>query len=80
MKSVNGKFYCGGPLFPKCSCCNGSCGPTNGCNCLSCMKLDLNYFTIKKGILINPDGHISVQGKNGVFFCGRKSFHFECNN
>jgi hypothetical protein len=26
------------------------------------MKLDLNYFTIKKGILINPDGHISVQG------------------
>jgi hypothetical protein len=29
-----GKFYCGGKLDgPKCSCCNGYCGPTNGQNC-----------------------------------------------
>ena len=28
---TTGKFYCGARLDPpKCSCCNGYCGPTNG--------------------------------------------------
>lgn len=28
-----GKYYCGGDLEGHCNCCNGECGPTNGCNC-----------------------------------------------
>lgn len=33
-----GKFYCNGNLGgPKCHCCNGKCGPTNGENCRKCM-------------------------------------------
>ncbi len=23
-----------------CACCNGVCGPNNGCNCLACQALD----------------------------------------
>ena len=39
----SGKYYCGKNLDgSKCKCCNGYCGPTSGCNCSGCMKLDLN--------------------------------------
>jgi hypothetical protein len=37
----NGKYYCGGPLEGPCDCCNGYCGPENGCNCSACMQLDI---------------------------------------
>lgn len=37
----NGKYFCGGILGTNCMCCNGYCGPSNGCNCSSCMKLDI---------------------------------------
>lgn len=30
---ASGKYYCGGRLETKCSCCDGYCGPENGCNC-----------------------------------------------
>jgi hypothetical protein len=30
--SLNGKYYCGKPLDgPKCYCCDGNCGPGDGC-------------------------------------------------
>jgi hypothetical protein len=32
-----GKYYCGGKVGKKCKCCDGNCGPTNGCNCTACM-------------------------------------------
>lgn len=35
-----GKYYCKGPIGYPCGCCNGVCGPSNGCNCLPCLKLD----------------------------------------
>ena len=38
-KGLTGKYYCGRKIL-SCSCCNGHCGPNNGCNCLSCQKLD----------------------------------------
>lgn len=38
-KGETGKFYCGRHIL-KCSCCDGNCGPNNGCNCESCQKLD----------------------------------------
>lgn len=56
----NGKFYCGKELDgPKCSCCNGFCGPTNGCNCSNCMKLDVSSKDLPKGTLLNSDGGIT---------------------
>ena len=37
-----GKYYCGRKnLIGRCVCCDGHCGPTNGENCDSCMKLDV---------------------------------------
>ena len=38
-KGETGKFYCGRRIL-KCTCCNGHCGPNNGCNCEPCQKLD----------------------------------------
>eukprot|EP00911_Craspedida_sp_UC1_P002972 UC1_evm1s2170 len=35
-----GRFYCGGAAICFCGGCDGRCGPTNGCNCSSCQKLD----------------------------------------
>lgn len=35
------KYYCGGDLLFKCRCCDGYCGPTNGENCIDCMRLDM---------------------------------------
>lgn len=35
----NGRYYCGMQVL-ECSCCDGHCGPTNGCNCSACQQLD----------------------------------------
>ncbi|CAF3530977.1 unnamed protein product [Rotaria sp. Silwood1] len=46
----SGKFYCGGTLDgSKCSCCNGECGPMDGCNCSSCMLLDVQKRALPQG-------------------------------
>jgi hypothetical protein len=37
----NGMYYCGGRLGFVCGCCNGNCGPDDGCCCVDCMKLTL---------------------------------------
>ncbi|KAI8508669.1 E3 ubiquitin-protein ligase herc2, partial [Branchiostoma belcheri] len=34
-----GKYYCGMKVTA-CSCCDGHCGPNNGCNCPACQRLD----------------------------------------
>lgn len=39
-----GKYYCGLRLL-SCTCCNGYCGPTDGCNCTACQALDLEDKT-----------------------------------
>ncbi|XP_033632375.1 E3 ubiquitin-protein ligase HERC2-like [Asterias rubens] len=38
-KGETGKYYCGMNVLT-CGCCEGRCGPTNGCNCPPCQKLD----------------------------------------
>lgn len=38
-KGESGHYYCGRNILT-CSCCDGNCGPNNGCNCQSCQKLD----------------------------------------
>jgi hypothetical protein len=68
-----GKYYCGELLdYHSCKCCNGFCGPTNGCNCSACMKLDLMSRNLPKGWLVNREGFQSRKGRNGLFYCGRR--------
>lgn len=66
------KYYCGGSLNQRCVCCNGYCGPTNGCNCVDCMKLDVDSRRLPKGYLVNKEGAVARQGSTGIFYCGRK--------
>ncbi len=35
----SGKYYCSQRVL-SCSCCDGRCGPNNGCSCAACQKLD----------------------------------------
>lgn len=68
---LNGKFYCGMPLDSEISCCVKVCGPIGGCNCLPCMKLDLDMRRIKPPFFVNKDGAITKATNVGVY-CGRK--------
>ena len=70
-----GKFYCGGYLPVACGCgissktvggytvnfgCHSNkCGPDAGCNCPSCMTLDVQIRQLGKGSLVNQKGHVS---------------------
>ncbi|CAF1048824.1 unnamed protein product [Rotaria sordida] len=70
-----GKFYCGSTLDgPQCSCCNGICGPTNGCNCSACMLLDVQKRVLSRGWLVNSDGASArcSQVMPTTFYCGRQ--------
>ncbi|CAF1294118.1 unnamed protein product [Rotaria magnacalcarata] len=71
---VTGKYYCGDYLdVIRCSCCDGRCGPGNGCNCSGCMELDIENRRLPKGTLVNRDGapasRSRIDGK--TFYCGR---------
>ena len=70
----SGKFYCGGRLDgSRCFCCNGYCGPSNGCNCSSCMLLDVQKRQLPRGWLVNCEGASAryTSETPGVFYCGR---------
>ncbi|CAF4059619.1 unnamed protein product, partial [Rotaria sordida] len=70
-----GKFYCGGTLDgSQCSCCNGKCGPTSGCNCSSCMLLDVQKQVLPRGWLVNNEGAPARCSPSipTTFYCGRK--------
>ena len=68
----SGKFYCGGKLNGSCTCCNGNCGPGNGCNCGPCMALDIKARKLAKGYWVNRDGATCRRGQTGHVYCGRK--------
>ncbi|XP_075228227.1 E3 ubiquitin-protein ligase HERC2 isoform X3 [Lycorma delicatula] len=38
-KGHTGRYYCGLRVL-NCTCCDGICGPDNGCNCAPCQQLD----------------------------------------
>ncbi len=63
------KYYCGGDLGFKCRCCDGHCGPTNGENCVDCMRLDVEFHKLGKGCLVNALGNIAKIEENEAF-CG----------
>ena len=68
---ATGKYYCGRELDgPKCYCCNGLCGISNGCNCSSCMQLDLKGRSMPKGWLVNRDGY-AARKSGKKYYCGR---------
>jgi uncharacterized protein YfkK (UPF0435 family) len=69
-----GKYYCSGRLDGlKCNCCDGYCGPSTGCNCSGCMKLDIKYRGLSKGWLVNREGFVSKKSpETELFYCGRK--------
>ena len=67
--NINGKYYCGGPLGYRSECCNGYCGPETGCNCIECMRMDVESRGLppKDGWLVNQDG-------KSAFFDNEKGF------
>ena len=66
----SGKYYCGKPLGPiACKCCNGVCGRTTGCNCVDCMKLDIEARNLPKGYLVNNAGIICAKNASGKVAC-----------
>ncbi len=70
----SGKFYCGGELDgSRCACCNGRCGPSNGCNCSGCMLLDVQKQKLPRGWLVNREGASArCSPENPTkFYCGR---------
>lgn len=67
-----GKFYCGKPFEERCSCCDGNCGPNNGCNCRACMEVDIGSRKLAPGFWVNKEGMTCRKGPNGNVYCGRK--------
>lgn len=66
----SGSFYCGGKLEGSCNCCDGNCGPTNGCCCKSCMKLNIAARKLEPGYYVNKEGAVcKLVGK--TVYCGR---------
>ena len=68
----SGKYYCGQRFNVICSCCNGACGPDDGCNCEKCMLLDIEARALPKGYLVNKEGRISREGKGSMWHCGAR--------
>ncbi|XP_048589232.1 E3 ubiquitin-protein ligase HERC2 isoform X2 [Nematostella vectensis] len=46
-KGDTGRYYCGRQVL-SCSCCDGFCGTSNGCNCPPCQKLDQEEREMKE--------------------------------
>lgn len=69
----NGKYYCGNRLNTDCSCCDGFCGTTNGCNCVACMKLDCAARMLPDHYLVNRAGRTCRRGTTGHVYCGGKT-------
>jgi hypothetical protein len=71
-----GKYYCEGRLDTGCRCCDGYCGPTNGCNCTACFRLDLSSRNLPRGYFINKLGYPVRKGEVWLgrqrYYCGRK--------
>ena len=70
---ATGKYYCGSVLDGvTCLCCSGYCGVVDGCNCSSCMTLDVKSRNLPKGWLVNREGFAAKRSDRGKFYCGRR--------
>jgi len=70
---TSGKYYCKTAKL-NCDCCDGNCGPDDGCNCKSCQALDISLA----GFIPNRAGYPCKQGANGKFYCFRGGKFCEC--
>ena len=69
----NGKYYCGNGNL-QCECCDGSCGPDDGCNCSACMELDVQTRGLTHHYLVNRNGDPSeFNTSEDRFYCGKKA-------
>ncbi|KAI8800498.1 hypothetical protein BJ742DRAFT_780328 [Cladochytrium replicatum] len=65
-----GKFYCCGEI--DCFCCDGRCGPSDGCNCRACSRLDREVGRIPESMSVNREGALVRRGEHQVWYCGRR--------
>ena len=64
---TTGKYYCGQNVDGCKVCCDGRCGPSNGCNCRACMIVDVTQRMLKPGFLVNGEGrNCRVSKANGL--------------
>jgi hypothetical protein len=75
-KGKNGKYYCGRPLGFKCHCCDGNCGPDDGCCCAACMEYTCQSKNLQPGALVNNKGRNTFFFK-GNFYCGTEIDNIE---
>ena len=73
-KSSSGKHYCGKKSDYPCNCCNGICGPTNGCNCKACQALDIKV----EGYIFNRIGYPAKADSSGKFYCMKRVLNCSC--
>ena len=67
--TITGKYFCGALLT------NRGCPCTHcheGCNCASCMKMDIENYKLRKGWLVNASGKHAKLMHNGKFSCTKK--------
>lgn len=66
----NGKYYCSSKNNTCKECCEGVCGPFEGCNCWECMSLDVKNRKLSREYMVNREGRICRRYDNGSVFCG----------
>jgi hypothetical protein len=65
----SGIFYCSKRLGFNCGCCDGNCGPDNGCCCKACMDLNIQIRNLPKGQMVNKEGRVAKWTRCS-YFCG----------
>ena len=71
MVGASGKFYCGNEIEACDTCCEGHCGPDNGCNCRACIFIDAEARHLPPGFLVNKLGRsCRVSKASGKVHCG----------
>jgi hypothetical protein len=65
----NSMHYCGKKTEFNCGCCDGNCGPENGCCCKACMDLNRQLKNLQIGIMLNKVGR-KCKWTRCSFFCG----------
>jgi hypothetical protein len=66
-KGNNELYYCGKKSDVICNCCDGYCGPQNGCLCSHCMDFNLKYRTLPPGVFINENGKVCKFINNSLY-------------
>jgi hypothetical protein len=77
VRGYSGKFYCGEKSDITCGSCDGNCGPSNGCQCTDCMKIDREFYNLPGGFMLNHQGNLCqlIQNK---FYCGTREGNRNC--